>query len=790
MTDAARLLGPPASAYPGLSDEEVADRVSRGQVNAVQRAATRTLGDILKANLLTRFNAILGALLVVIAFVGPAQDGLFGVILVLNAAIGIIQEWRAKRVLDRLTLAVAPVTRVRRAGSWREIPSTGIVVDDLLVVGSGEQVPVDCVVLEGDVEVDESLLSGESDPVARASGDELLAGSLATAGTAVARASRVGEQAYAQRLTSEARRFRLARSQLRTGIDTILRLVTWAIVPTALLLVISQVQHTDLRDALRGSVAGVGAMVPEGLVLLTNMAFAVAVIRLGRHQVLVHELAAVEGLSRVDVLCLDKTGTITTGEMQVQEVVALDEGQPVADALGALAAADPAPNATVLALKRSFRAPDDWQAGWQVPFSSSRQWSAVNFGARGTWLIGAPDVLLPLAATPLPEEQVRDRTAAGLRVLLLARAPTASGPQEAIAEDSVPCALVALEEGVRPDAAATLAYFEEQGVAVKVISGDHPGTVAAIAARAGLRGADRAVDGRDLPQDVSSLAERIEASSVFGRVTPDQKRAMVASLQGNGHTVAMTGDGVNDVLALKAADLGVAMGSGTPAAKTVAKVVLLDDRFAVLPEMVAEGRRIIGNVDRVANLFVTKTVYAMLLALMVGFSRVPFPFLPRHLTVVSSLTIGIPGFFLALAPNAARPPPGFVGRVLRFAVPAGAVAATATFYGYQLARHQPGTTLADARTTATVILFIVAVWVLSILARPLTGPRLALVAGMVACFAIVMALPVTRRFYGFHFPSSVVLLAGIGAASLAIFVLESGWRLATLIGGRIRWPSR
>jgi cation-transporting P-type ATPase E len=765
-------------------------------VNAVDRAPTRTLADILRANVLTRFNAILGALLVVIAFVGPVQDGLFGVILVLNASIGIVQEWRAKRVLDRLTLAVAPLTRVLRAGSWREIPGAEIVLDDVVAVGSGEQVPADCVLLEGDVEVDESLLSGESDPVSRAKGDELLAGSLVTAGAAVARASRVGEAAYAQRLTREARQFRLARSQLRTGIDTILRLVTWAIVPTAVLLVISQLGHTDLRDALRGSVAGVGSMVPEGLVLLTSMAFAVAVIRLGRHQVLIQELAAVEGLSRVDVVCLDKTGTLTTGDMEVQETVPLEEGQPVAEAFGALAAADPEPNATVLALRRSFPAPDDWSPAWQVPFSSSRQWSAVDFGPRGTWLMGAPDVLLPLMATTLPGDQVNARIGAGLRVLLLARAASTAGPQPDLAEHSVPCALLALEERIRPDAPATLAYFEQQGVAIKVISGDHPRTVAAIAGRAGLRGADHAVDGRDLPQDLPSLQRRIEESSVFGRVMPDQKRTIVASLKAAGHTVAMTGDGVNDVLALKDADLGVAMGSGTPAARSVAKVVLLDNRFAALPEVVAEGRRIIGNVDRVANLFVTKTVYAMLLALMVGFSRIPFPFLPRHLTVVSTLTIGIPGFFLALAPNTARPKLGFVGRVLRFAVPAGTVAATATFLGYQLARHQPGTPLIDARTTATVVLFIVATWVLSILARPLTGPRLSLVAGMAACFSLVLALPVTRRFYGFHRPAWIVLLAGVGVASLAIAILESGWRLAGLVGGRIGssdrspWPRR
>jgi cation-transporting ATPase E len=716
-------------------------------------------------------------LLVVIIVVGPFQDALFGVVLVANAAIGIIQEVRAKRTLDRLALLAAPRARVVRDGEVREVHIDEIVLDDVLDLRRGDQVVVDTSVLAGELEVDESLISGEADPVTKGVGDEVLSGSFVVAGSGQARATRVGGAAYAQSLAKEARRFTLVSSELRDGINKILSLVTWAIVPTAVLLVSSQLSTSNLPDALRSSVAGVGAMVPEGLVLLTSVAFAVAALRLAERRVLVQELAAVEGLARVDVVCVDKTGTLTEGGMVVTDVQRLtdDVAVDIDEVLGAIAAADPDPNPSLRALSTAFARPDGWTVAGRVPFSSARKWSSVTFDARGSWVLGAPEILLTDAGPAPALQKATGLARSGRRVLLLARA--AAQPNENWRPTGIePVALVALEEKVRPDAAATLEYFAAQGVAVKVISGDNPETVGAVAAEVGVAGADHPVDARTLPDGIEALAAELESHSVFGRVLPHQKRAMVGALQSRGHVVAMTGDGVNDVLALKDADIGVAMASGSGATKAVSQLVLLDDTFASMPGVVAEGRRVIANVERVANLFVTKTVYAFLLAVAVGVLALPFPFLPRHLTIVSSLTIGIPGFFLALAPNARRFQPGFVTRVLRFAAPAGVIAAAATFSAYAVARAE-GVSLTEARTTATLVLFAVGLWVLVILARPFTGPRGVLALSMAGAFAFVMAVPGLRTFFDLAIPSSEVLLTACAIAAGAAFVLEAGRRL-------------
>jgi cation-transporting ATPase E len=779
-----RSSGPP-DVGGGLDAAAVAARTAAGLVNRVPRRTSRPVREIVRANVFTRFNALLGGLLAVILVVGPLQDALFGIVLVTNTLIGIVQELRAKRSLDRLALLNAPRARVVRGGVEREIPADQVVLDDLVVAVAGDQVVVDGVVVDATgLEVDESLLTGESEPVPKGPGDEVLSGSFVAAGTCRYRATGVGESAYAAALAAEARRFRLVRSELRDGINAILRLVTWVILPAGGVLVASQLTtHHHLADALRGSVAGVGSMVPEGLVLLTSVAFAVGALRLARRRVLVQELAAVEGLARVDVLCLDKTGTITEPELAVVAVEPAGGGDPAGlrAALGALAAADPSPNATIRAVRSTCPAPADWQPTHVVPFSSARKWAGADFGPHGTWVMGGGDVLVP-PEHPLAA-RVESEARAGRRVLVAARAGGLDG--ERPVPPVRPAALVLLEERVRPDAPETLGFFRAEGIALKVISGDHPATVATIAARAGLPGADDPVDARHLPEhDPAAFAALLEARSVFGRVTPHQKRAMVAALQARGHVVAMTGDGVNDVLALKDADLGIAMGTGSAAARAVAPVVLLDAAFAALPAVFAEGRRVIANIERVANLFVTKTVYALLLALSVGAARLPFPFLPRHLTIVSSLTIGIPAFFLALAPNAARSRPGFVGRVLRFAVPAGTVAAAATFAGYALARSDAATTPDEARTTATLVLLAVGLEVLSILARPFSPARGVLFGSMAAAFAGLLAVPAARRFFALDVPRPIVLLAAVGIIALAVAALDTGWRIARWAGAR------
>jgi cation-transporting ATPase E len=755
----------------GLAESEVAERIALGQVNDVPATPSRTVREIVRSNVLTRFNALLGALLVVILVVGPIQDALFGGVLVANTLVGIVQELRAKRKLDKLEVLTAPKARVLRGGSVRELSVPSVVLDDLLELQPGDQVVVDGEVLDaGGLEIDESLLTGEAEPVEKHLGDEVLSGSFVSAGSGRYRATRVGHEAYAVRLAEEARRFTLTRSELRSGIDTILRLVTWAIVPTAILLVISQLRASGTaRDALRGAVAGTVAMVPEGLVLLTSVAFAVGVVRLARRKVLVQELPAVEVLARVDVLCIDKTGTLTEGRLAIEQVEVLAGGEEHDAALAALAASEPHPNATLRAIGEEFpRTSEGWEeATATVPFSSARKWSASSFGSRGTWVLGAPDVLLRsgIAGADGMARRAEQHAEAGRRVVLLARAEGSLEGEDLPAEIT-PVALVVLGDRVREDAAETLAYFAKQGVVVKVISGDHPQTVAAIAGRLGAQGADRAVDARDLPEDQAKLAAELDDHSIFGRVTPQQKRAMVNALRFRGHVVAMTGDGVNDVLALKDADIGIAMGSGASATRAVAQLVLLDSTFDPLPAVVAEGRRVLGNIERTSNLYVTKTVYAMLIALGVGVLGLPFPFLPRHLSLIGGLTIGIPSFFLALAPNTERARPGFLRRVLRFTLPAGTLAAVATFLGYVLVRDEAGVSLAQARTAATMVLCWIGFLVLSIIAAPLTRLRMVLVWSMAGAFIVAMLVPGSRAFFALTPPPLLVWLAAFGIAAL------------------------
>lgn len=771
----------------GLRADEVAERLDLGLVNRAQVRTSRTVGEIVRANVATRFNAILGALLLVVATVGPFQDALFGVVLVVNTTIGVAQEVRAKRTLDQLALVSAVKCRVRRDGEVCELPVDDIVVDDILELRAGDQVPVDALVMEtSDLEIDQSLLTGEADPVVKQEGEQLLSGSIVVAGSGVARATNVGESAYAQRLATEARRFDLVRSELRQGIDRILRIVTWLIVPAAIILVSGQLRSDqNVVHAVRGSVAGIGSMVPEGLVLLTSVAFATAVVRLGRSGVLVQELAAVETLARVDVVCIDKTGTLTEAELAVSliEPIGNNPAAAVESALGALAAADPQPNASLRAIGASCADPG-WTPNGKVAFSSARRWSAASFGAEHSWwVLGAPDALIDnstLHASVMA--RATELAGDGRRVLLLERA--SSIPQPGTVPQADPVALIALEEKIRADAEDTVSFFHNQDVRVIVISGDHPATVASVAQRVGIHG--DGVDASDLPDNESELGAALESSSVFGRVEPHLKRKMIKALQSQGHVVAMTGDGVNDVLALKDADIGIAMGSGSPASRSVARLVLLDNSWSAMPDVVAEGRRVLANIERVANLFVTKTVYAFVLAVAVGVARLPFPFFPRHLTIVSSLTIGIPAFFLALSPNTRRASPGFTGRVLRFAIPAGLVAATATFSGYALARNEHGVSLVEARTAATITLFLVALEVLFILARPLTSMRTVLLLTMPAAFICVLAIPALRSFFSLDIPPPIVLMAVVGVGAVANTLLEAGWRSARVARRSLR----
>ncbi len=781
---AARQSSPFQGAVTGLTGEQVNDRILEGHANTAPIGSARTVAQILRANLLTRFNAILGSLLVVVAFVGPPQDALFGVVLVVNAAIGITQELRAKHTLDRLTVLTAPIAHVRRSGELVEIAVEQIVLDDIFELYPGDQVVVDGIVLSSaGLEVDESLLTGEAEPASKAPTDEVLSGSFVVAGSGVARASRVGVAAYAQSLQVDARRFDLVRSELVLGTNRILAVVTWVMVPAAALLVTSQLLRSgqSVADALRGSVAGVAAMVPEGLVLLTTIAFAVGAIRLAGRRVLVQELGAIEGLARVDVVCIDKTGTLTEPGMTLEHVEMLgnqiDESSLRA-ALGAIAASDPAPNATLEAIAIACPPPREWRSTDRVPFSSARKWSATTFAEHGTWILGAPDLMLGHLRPGSPSVPDLDgRAAIGQRSLLVARTEPFVG--DVLPSGSLePVGLVFLDERVRRDAESTIRYLLDQGVTPKVLSGDDPRTVAAVAARVGIPRADAPVDARDLPDDPDVLIAVLEEASVFGRVQPQQKRAMVKALQAAGHVVAMTGDGVNDVPALKQADIGIAMGTGSQASRSVGRIILLDSSFAALPNVLDEGRRVIANIERVANLFVTKTVYAAVLAIVVGAVGVAFPFYPRHLTVVSTLTIGVPGFFLALAAGAPRALPGYTRRVAQFTLRAGVVTAASTFAAYAVARATPHTSGTQARTAATIVLLCLGLWVLVCLARPLDVVRMGLVIAMAGGAALALTLPVSKRVFAFDVPSLSTLM-------ITLAVATGGAMLISVLLGRV-----
>ncbi|MEU9170774.1 HAD-IC family P-type ATPase [Streptomyces sp. NPDC048420] len=778
--DPTTTLSPPA--VTGLTAAEVAERVRRGQVNDVPVRSSRSLAEIVRANVFTRFNAIIGVLWLIMMFVAPFQDSLFGYVILANTGIGIIQEWRAKKTLDSLAVIGEAKPTVRRDGTAAEVSTSEIVLDDLIEIGPGDKAVVDGVCIEADgLEIDESLLTGEADPVVKRPGDEVMSGSFVVAGGGAFKATKVGREAYAAQLAEEASRFTLVHSELRSGISTILKYVTWMMVPTAIGLVISQlfVKDNDLKDSIARTVGGIVPMVPEGLVLLTSVAFAIGVIRLGRKQALVQELPAIEGLARVDTVCLDKTGTLTEGGMDVTELRPLqgaDESY-VRKVLGALGESDPRPNASLQAIIDAYPDIEEWRCTESLPFSSARKYSGASFsegdGEAGTWLLGAPDVLLgaddpALAETGRLNEQ-------GLRVLLLAQAVRDLDDPE-VARGARPTALVVLEQRLRPDAADTLRYFADQDVRAKVISGDNAVSVGAVAAKVGLSGST--VDARRLPADQGGMAEALDEGTVFGRVTPQQKRDMVGALQSRGHTVAMTGDGVNDVLALKDADIGVAMGSGSEATRAVAQIVLLNNSFATLPSVVAEGRRVIGNITRVATLFLVKTVYSVLLAILVVCWQVEYPFLPRHLTLLSTLTIGVPAFFLALAPNTERAQPHFVRRVMRYSIPGGVVAAVATFTTYLIARHHyTGAGALDAETSAaTLTLFLISMWVLAIIARPYTWWRVALVAAMGLGFVLVMVVPWLQDFFALKLVGVTMPWIAVGISVVAAAALELAWR--------------
>ncbi|WP_294978012.1 HAD-IC family P-type ATPase [uncultured Microbacterium sp.] len=778
----------------GLRAAEVDVRTADGRSNAYRAETSRSALSIIRANVFTLFNGIVFACFGILFALGRWQDALFGFAAVANAVIGSVQEFRAKAALDKLALLNAAQARVRRDAVEQEVAQSAVVLADILVLRAGDQVPADArIVRSRGLQIDESMLTGESDAVDKHPGDEALSGSIVVGGEGDAQVVRVGADAYANAFADEAKRFSLVGSELRDSINRVLSWVGWAIGPIGLLVLNAQMQVAggwrtawesgSWVQAVVNTIASLTAMIPLGLVLMTSITFAVGAARLAARQVLVNELPAVEGLARVDVICLDKTGTLTEGEIAYDDAHLLDEIAGWRRTLGWYGSA-PDANATARTLREPFASEAEDRprtARASIAFSSARKWSAVSFDAdadaAGTWVLGAPEMVFGAAATDAADPlgaAVIERASTGRRTLVLAFSPrpltTADVEAESLPDELVAVAVLTFREKVRTDAAQTLEYFRAQGVGIRIISGDNPRTVAAIAREVGVDAAE-GYDARALPDDDAALAAVLEEHTVFGRVTPDQKKRMVLALQSRGHTVAMTGDGVNDALAIKTADIGIAMNSGAAATKAVARLVLLDGRFSHLPDVVAEGRQVIANIERVSMLFLTKTTYATLLALLFGVLVLEFPFLPRQLSITDGLTIGIPAFFLALMPNAQRYIPGFLRRSLSFAVPAGVIVAV-TLTLYTLIVRGAETPVDEVRTGATIILAVVGIWILAVLSRPLNRFKGAVVGGMFIALVVIFSVALSRQFFMLVDPGQTTALVVTAGCIGAIVLIE------------------
>lgn len=665
----------------GLSDEEVKLRRQKNLVNEPFHAPTRSEKEIILSNLLTLFNFLnfaLAALVIIASIMKPVHFrnlAFMGVVLS-NLFIGIVQEIRAKRTIDKLSILTEPKTLVIRGGVKLEIPVDEIVLDDLLFLVSGQQMSVDGIVEDCDgFEVDESLLTGESEPVHKVPGNQMFSGSFIVAGEAKVQVTAVGKNTYAAGITLVAKEEKKHRSVLRNNLRKIIKVLTFIIIPVGILLFISKLslQDENLPDVIVSSVAALIGMIPEGLMLLTEIAFAVSIVNLGKYKVLVQMMPAVESLARIDTLCLDKTGTLTSGKMLVTSFLPLDENyseEELKSMVSTCIKEQQTQNATQKALRTYFNDPLAWKSTERVPFSSLRKWSGVRFEEHGSFFMGAAEFILGKDALEDLEEKIRGLALRGQRVILVAHSDEPFEREQGLPVNLKALCLIGIEDELRDDAKKTLLYFKEQEVTLKIISGDHPETVSSLANRAGFENYREWIDMSQIPNG-TDLAEIVEKYDIFGRVNPYQKKDILMALQGNGHVVAMTGDGVNDVPALRKADCSIAMVSGSDAARASSDIVLLDDQISSLIPSVYEGRRIINNILRVASLFLVKTTYSTLLSIFYIFIPQTYPVFPVQMTLVGVLTIGVPSFFLAIRPNKRRISGNFLEQVLLRAIPAG-----------------------------------------------------------------------------------------------------------------------
>ncbi|MCL2280404.1 HAD-IC family P-type ATPase [Candidatus Saccharibacteria bacterium] len=765
--------------FSGLSSTEVRWRVRSGLTNESPNKSSRSLVDILRANILTRFNALLTVLAVVVIMIDRSPfNALFGLAMVINSGVGIFQELRAKHTLDKLAILSTPLVMVIRDGRSQEITVEDVVQGDLIKLRLGDQVVADGQILDSqELEIDESLLTGESDPITKNIGDQTLSGSIVVAGGGVMRAVEVGMASYSSKLTSEAKRFQRASSELITSTNQLLKWISWLLIIVAPLLIFGQlrVDSSNWHEAIIHAIAAIVGMIPEGLVLLTSAAFMLAAMTLARRRVLIQQMPAVETLARVDTLLLDKTGTLTENNIRFEALIEVPENEreQIERVLVTIGhrAKSPTNDAIIGALEKI----KPFDINGEVAFSSARKWSSITIKGGGKlipkhWILGAPEILLKDKRSTL-YNKISCIAMKGKRILVL------MSSEQNPTLDKLPRmkshGIVVLSEKIRSDAAQTLRYFAEQDVNIKIISGDSPLTVGAVASAVGLANT-KTFDASKLPspdKNPEKFADIIANYNVFGRVQPEQKRQIATVLQKQGHIVAMTGDGVNDALALKKADLGIAMNSGSAATKAVAEIVLLDNKFSELPRVLAEGRRVIANIERVANLFIIKNVYSLVLALAVTVAGLTYPYLPAQMTIISSLTIGIPAFFLALAPNKRLYQPGFLRRVLEFAIPVGIICATAMMINYVLAINSD-VEFAVASTSTSIVLVVIGFVVLICLSRPIRGWKLGLVTTMALIFVATLLIPFLASAFEYQFdPAILPMSLTISAVTIVPVVL-------------------
>ena len=760
--------------FQGLTQAEVEARIADGQVNAIQDSSNRSVKDIVMGNTLTFFNFINIVLLALVLSVRSYKNMLFIFIIIANTLIGIFQEIKAKITLDKLKILTVSHVDVIRDGVKKSITVSELVKDDVILLKSGGQIPADGVILDGEVDVNESLLTGESDSIHKTCGSKVLSGSFVTSGKAMCLLTEVGHDCYMEKLSSEAKQFKRYKTELQRNLDTILKFISIIIVPLGIILFAKQywISGSTYEQAALDTVAAVLGMIPEGLVLLTSVALALGAVRLARRSTLVRELFCIETLARVDTLCLDKTGTITEGHLCVQGEESVKEDIDLEQLMGRMVSALGDENETFQALRQHYKRNQSTNTKLVLPFSSERKFSGVVFEGEGTYLMGAYQFIFP-QADPAVLEKIAEYASQGLRVLTVAHSPNEM-TDYTLAEDFEIVGFVFMTDVVRKNAPDILGYFEEQGVDLKVISGDDPVTVAAIAARAGLKDADKYIDATTIHTD-EEMEDAILKYSVFGRVTPKQKQQMVRLLKQNGRTVAMTGDGVNDVLALKDADVSIAMASGSEAAKNTANLVLLNSDFASLPHIVNEGRRVINNIKAAASMFLIKTGFSVLTALLTIIVGQNYPFQPIQLSVINGCAVAIPTMLLQLEPSFQKVNKHFFREVIRMSMPA-AITITAMITIINNIGHSIGT----PREILSTVCVLATGWVYLITLRqvysPMTGYRKFVIYLMQTAYLVAMVIGQRiMELVGLNFTCVIVTLAAVNFAPMIIDLATKGY---------------